>query len=250
MYSQGVSGGLTRPFITRVLPVIVAIFIAGNSYAQHLEILYVNANVGAAAGGHVGLKLGNDVFHYQFYPDDRFLLVRESWDYFNFIYTRLRNRTIYGARCQVSEDTFTRIKNHFTTELAAQQLDLSKHRSPLDQKKMLAGLRSGSLDLTVRGLGFFAAEDRVSQSSKALRSTISKRVGGKYLSEKRAVIASQMKSRLTVLAESQYAGDVLIKKIKELSDLKKKLTAFDMLLGARAVDRSTLNAGKIIYSWL
>ena len=102
------------------LPAIILFFLASSSYAEQIEIIYVNANVGAAAGGHVGLKLDDDVFHYQFYPDGRFLLVRESWDSFRLIYNRLRNRTIYAARCPISDEAFTRIKNHFTTLLASQ----------------------------------------------------------------------------------------------------------------------------------
>ena len=65
--------------------VILLLITCGSSYAGHLEILYVNANVGAAAGGHVGLRLDDDVFHYQFYPDERFLLVREGWDSFRLV---------------------------------------------------------------------------------------------------------------------------------------------------------------------
>ena len=56
--------------------------------SEQIEFIYVNANVGAAAGGHTALRLGEDVFHYQFFPDKRFLLVRESWDQFKLIYTR------------------------------------------------------------------------------------------------------------------------------------------------------------------
>lgn len=62
--------------------------------AVPLDFLYVNANAGEAAGGHTALRLGDSIFHYQFFPDATFLLVREPWEEFRFLYNDLHNRTI------------------------------------------------------------------------------------------------------------------------------------------------------------
>lgn len=62
--------------------------------AVTLDFLYVNANAGEAAGGHTALRLGDSIFHYQFFPDATFLLVREPWAEFRFLYNDLHNRTI------------------------------------------------------------------------------------------------------------------------------------------------------------
>jgi hypothetical protein len=214
-----------------------------NSYAKQLEILYVNANVGAAAGGHVGLKLDNDVFHYQFYPDDRFLLVRESWDYFRLIYNRLRNRTIYAARCSISDEAFTRIKNHFTTLLASQKLDFSSHRFLSDQKALIAGFRSGSLELSVQGLGFFAENGGESESSATLRSRIYAILGQTYLRERQEAITGKLNDCLTALLEDEYSSGGLIAKVQEISDLKKKQAAYDIIIDGRSLLKSALAEG-------
>ena len=214
-----------------------------SSYAKQLEILYVNSNVGAAAGGHVGLKLDNDVFHYQFYPDGRFLLVRESWDSFTLIYNRLRNRTIYAARCSVSEAAFAKVKNHFTTLLASQKLDFSNQRFISDQKTLIAGFRSGSLELSVQGLGFFAENGGESENSATLRSSIYEILGQPYLRERQEAITGKLNDCLKALLMDEYSGTTLITKVLEISDLKKKQAAFDNIIDGRGLLKSALADG-------
>jgi hypothetical protein len=226
------------------VPAIILFFLTcSSSYAKHVEIIYVNANVGAAAGGHVGLKLDNDVFHYQFYPDDRFLLVRESWESFTLIYNRLRNRTIYAARCSVSEAAFAKVKNHFTTLLASQKRDFSNHRFLSDQKLMLAGFRTGSLELPVRGLGFFAAHEVESESGVTLRSSIYTALGKTYLLERREAISGRLHDCLIKINEDGSSGDALTEKIEEISALKKKQAAYDIIIEGRGLLDSALAVG-------
>lgn len=43
-----------------------------------LEFVYVSPYTGHAAGGHYGVKLGNSLYHYQFFANGEFLLVRDS----------------------------------------------------------------------------------------------------------------------------------------------------------------------------
>ena len=214
-----------------------------SSYAKQLEILYVDANVGAAAGGHVGLKLENDVFHYQFYPDDRFLLVRESWDYFRLIYNRLRNRTIYAARCPISDEAFTRIKNHFTTLLASQKIDFSNRRFLSDQKTLITGFRSGSLELSVQGLGFFTENGGEIESSATLRSSLYEILGQAYLRERQEAITGKLNDCFTALLKDDYSGGALITKVQEISDLKKKQAALDNITDGKGLLKSALVDG-------
>lgn len=81
---------------------IVSIFFSASAVAadsvelpeeDRIDFLYIDANAGEAAGGHTALRLGDSVFHYQFFPDDTFLLVRESWDSFRFLYN---DRSLFG----------------------------------------------------------------------------------------------------------------------------------------------------------
>ena len=225
------------------LQTIILLFITCSSYAGNLEILYVTANVGAAAGGHVGLRLDDDVFHYQFYPDDRFLLVRESWDSFQLVYNRLRNRTIYGVGCPVPDRAFTRIKDHFSAVLASQKRDFFRHRFLLEQKELLAGLRSGSLDIAVRGLGAFDAGQEESGSGQILRTRISAALGENYLQKRREALAARIKRALAELYEGGSGGKKLVAKIEEISDLEKQQAAYGAILDATGLLDTALAAG-------
>ncbi|MEE4165670.1 MAG: hypothetical protein V2I35_06700 [Desulfocapsaceae bacterium] len=210
---------------------VLLLCFSGSAYAGYLEILYVNANIGAAAGGHVGLKLDDDVFHYQFYPDERFLLVRESWEPFKLVYNRLRNRTIYAAGWSVPDDVSARIRSHFTAALASQNNDFSRYRFLLEQKQMLAGLDSGLLEVSVRGLGFFEVAEKTSAPAKILRSRIVAALGQDYLSEKREAIAAGLQNVLATLHEGRHEAGKLIEIVRRISDLRKKQAAYDSLDG-------------------
>ena len=147
-------------FILRTLAVVVlfAFFHTGLAFAEkseQIEFIYVNANVGAAAGGHTAIKLGEDVFHYQFFPDKRFLLVRESWEHFKLIYTRLRNRSLYTAVCRVERSSYQKIKDNFNHALGVQSFDLYQEDILEEQLYLLQSLRNSSLRVRVAGLGFF-----------------------------------------------------------------------------------------------
>ncbi len=223
--------------------VILLLITCSSSYAGHLEILYVNANVGAAAGGHVGLRLDDDVFHYQFYPDERFLLVREGWDSFRLVYNRLRNRTIYGAGLPVPDHVFSRIKDHFTAALVSQKRDFFRHRFLLDQKEMLAGLRSGALDIPVRGLGAFEAGRKESASGRILRTRISALLGENDLQESREALTVKLQSVLAEIYEGSWRGSELIAKIGVIGDLKKQQAAYDTIINATGLLGSALAVG-------
>ena len=209
---------------------ILLLITCGSSYGGDLELLYVKANIGAAAGGHVGLRLDNDVFHYQFYPDARFLLVREGWESFQLVYNRLRNRTIYGAKVTVPDKAFARIKDHFAAVLSSQKRDFFRYRSLLDQKEMLAGLRSGAIDIPVRGLGAFESAAKESASGKILRIRISAALGENYLRERREAVTARLESTLAEIREGSGRGNKLVAKIREISDLKKQQAAYDIII--------------------
>jgi len=226
-----------------ILTTVFLVVTASSGHAEYLEILYVNANTGAAAGGHVALRLGNDVFHYQFYPDDRFLLVRESWDAFQLVYNRLRNRTISGVICPVSAETFTTIRNHFSTLLASQRRDFSNLFHLFAQKATLAGGASGVLDINVQGAGFFTATAEKSPGGKQFRAKLFARVEESHLTSRRAMVVSQLDKGLETVGKLHHSGNELLSKIQEIIDLEKKRVAYDIILDGKSLLDSTLVAG-------
>ena len=66
----------------------------------------MNANTGQSSGGHSGIRLGELVYHFQFYPDQIFHIVREPWSEFRYVYGIQENRTIKIRKISISKETF------------------------------------------------------------------------------------------------------------------------------------------------
>lgn len=125
------------------------------SEAVSIDFLYINANAGEAAGGHTALRLGDSVFHYQFFPDSTFLLVRESWDSFRFLYNDLHNRSIAIASLPLELSVATRIRNHFTELLVAQGQFFNELERLQKEEQFVQMMLTGKSVIALPGLGFF-----------------------------------------------------------------------------------------------
>ncbi len=119
-----------------------------------LDFIHVDANIGEAAGGHSAIRLGDLVFHYQFFSENRFFLVRDSWYHFKKVYTDFRNRSLHVASLPVSSQTFTLLKNHFTELLLTQQRHCTREEQLRQQLALVRQLqnRAGRIWLPCVGL--------------------------------------------------------------------------------------------------
>jgi hypothetical protein len=137
---------------------LFSLFLQGQGRAEKqqpsLDFIYVNANTGEAAGGHSAIKFGSTVFHYQFFPDDLFLLVRDSWTNFTFIYNELSNRSIGLASLPLRGQIFSRLNAHFTGVLIKQQQDLLQLRIARSGLRLVQQLNSNvsAVELPTAGL--------------------------------------------------------------------------------------------------
>ncbi len=124
--------------------------------ARHfLDFIYVNSNIGEAAGGHTAIRFDQTVFHYQFYPDGKFLLVRESWQHFLLVYHELRNRSIYKASLPLKEPDYNRLKKHFT-QLLIKQKQLLESEEKFEKNILLVNkLKTKEKQLAIPRLGLF-----------------------------------------------------------------------------------------------
>src|SRR5215472_1676926 len=90
---------------------------AAGAEPRFVDYLYVEANEGGSSGGHVGLRFGNETFHFQ-QGDLRLLrLRRDESAVFDFRYAILGNRPIHETRLAVSEETYRRLHDAFTRRL-------------------------------------------------------------------------------------------------------------------------------------
>jgi len=145
-----------------------------------IDFLYINANAGEAAGGHTALRLGDAVFHYQFFPDSTFLLVREPWDSFRFLYNDLHNRSIAIAALPLDLSAAIQIRNHFAELLAAQEQFFNALEQLRQEKRFIESLLAGKTDVAVDCLGFFTNTWRAVSPSD-LPGYIEKTLGADFL---------------------------------------------------------------------
>jgi hypothetical protein len=140
--------------------------------ASEISYLYVVANEDRASGGHVAIRLGDEVFHFQY---DRGLmrLDREEWREFELDYRGFQNRSLHVSRVAVSEDTEQRLhaafrQRHLSRTLQIELLDAAAADAELVAK--LVDPRHPPVALP--GLGFFAprAEEGASRASRRLAS--------------------------------------------------------------------------------
>ena len=135
---------------------------------EPLEFIYVNSNIGEAAGGHTALRIGDHVFHYQFFPNGHFLLVRDSWQQFFFFYHELFNRSIYLASLSLTKDDYSKIKNQFTRLLIEQQQSLNTLKEGEANKRLLDELIHQNRSLNIPRLGLFDSSDKSEAMLKLL----------------------------------------------------------------------------------
>jgi hypothetical protein len=212
------------------LVVLACLFPAGRTKAGEqtsLDFVYVNANIGEAAGGHTALRLGTTVFHFQFFPEGRFLLVRDSWPHFCYVYNELHNRSIFIGRLPLSLQVDTSIKSHFTRLLMAQQQDLDRLHTAEDECVQLSCLVDGTERLNLDYVGLFARKGTDDADMVTLRQHISSQLGALQMTEPQA----QVGRRLARLETDRFA---------ELSDLLLEREFFRLLATGASLDSTVI----------
>ena len=147
-----------------------------------IDFLYINANAGEAAGGHTALRLGDSVFHYQFFPDASFLLVRESWESFRFLYNDLHNRSIAMASLPLDTAVAVTIRNHFTELLVAQQQFFDELATVRKEEQFVRQLVDGRAEFSVDCLGFFTQNQTTALRTR-MRQHIETELGPDFLQD-------------------------------------------------------------------
>lgn len=198
-----------------------------------LDFLYINANAGEAAGGHTALRLGDAVFHYQFFPDETFLLVRDSWDSFRFLYNDLHNRSISIATLPLEDSTLAKIRHHFTELLVEQQQFFDELDRLQKKKQSFERFLKGDFVFVVNGLGFFIPSQTTAGNSQ-LRRQIVADLGDEFLAES---VAGAERSVQDIASRINGGADVAYKQLLEVLSLREALRvlAGDLMLGEDAL---------------
>lgn len=124
--------------------------------APVVEYLYIDANEGGSSGGHVALRLGDHVFHFQHRPPGIAALKRDAYAHFRRHYADLENRTIHASRLPVSEETYALLVEHFSRQHVIQDQQIEALEALHRDRRALEGMLRETV--SVEGGGFFFAD--------------------------------------------------------------------------------------------
>ena len=207
----------------------IAVFLcAASASAASFEYLYVEANEGNSSGGHSAIQFGDEIYHYQHHDSGLIRLLKQDKPEFQFLYRFLQNRRIHLSHIDVSEETFTLLREHFKLQFLAQEQqfkqlnDLHKDRVLLRRLLHKQNSDDALLDadfsavLRLKGVGLFYTVQELgsqnkdghienikgvqSQSSRIiemLRKKIEQNYGQDYLGRRREQITADIKALRT-----------------------------------------------------
>ncbi len=152
-----------------------------SSPPSSFQFIYVDANVGGSSGGHSALRIGNTVYHFQYFPDGLFKLVRERWSYFRYIYNDLENRTLYVAHIQIGTHDLQTLQEYLDRHYLIQKAHLARLDQLRADTTLLNNLSLGHFQMSVSGAGLFSVDSRPDDISTQIRLAVSNTYGTDYL---------------------------------------------------------------------
>jgi hypothetical protein len=172
-----------------------------------VEIVSVAANTGQAAGGHVALRLGDHVYHFEV-RDDRLLhLARESWTLFRTRYGDLENRSLRAVRLATAPEVAERLEGRLAEILVVQRWQLDRLEALGLQTRWLDSLGREGGAVSLRGLGLFSAVGRDDADALSLRRAIEARHGAGFVGGERAAVEEGLRAGALEVDPEAAPGD-------------------------------------------
>ncbi|MCF8055464.1 MAG: hypothetical protein K9K37_02370 [Desulfocapsa sp.] len=199
----------------------------GQSAEASIDFLYINANAGEAAGGHTALRLGDFVFHYQFFPDANFLLVREPWDSFRFLYNDLHNRSIAIAVLPLEAAVAEKIRHHFTELLVGQQQLFDELEALRKEERLVRQLLDGRVEISVDCLGFFS-KNQTTGLQTALWQNIEAELEPHFIEDTFAVASRNLQRAIDAVTSGERPGRSIAEALAWREGLRILLQSVDL----------------------
>ncbi len=218
------------------------------SYANSFQFLYIDANVGGSSGGHCALRLNNTVYHFQYYPDGIFRLIRESWAHFRYIYNDLENRTIHIARIQLQPDDKIAIKEHLDYFYLVQSAHLERLQALDDDTKLILDFNHNRRQISIAGAGLFAFQKNPDEISTTIHRIITDAYGQDYLERNIKVLDLELTEQPPVIVRLKkdihvtnqaYPENITVLE-KTYSENRSKRTALQILNQSLPIERHEL----------
>ena len=179
---------------------VCLIFSTGQAVADApIQFLYINAGEESAAGGHVALKMGDEVFHFQHVPPGLLRVRRDNYEQFRDQYADRENRTIRMHHVEVSEKTIELLRERFNRILLIEEEQFSRLETLENDRRLLTtllqqsnqgeGQADGEKRTQLMGLGLFfqdgwnyteSTQESPSQPTQASIARLAGRVAAAY----------------------------------------------------------------------
>ncbi|WP_246048503.1 hypothetical protein [Leptospira sarikeiensis] len=115
----------------------------------------MDANTGQSSGGHSAIRFDDTVIHFQYYPDEIFRVVRESYERFSYSYNTYSNRTGKIARIKISEKNLDKIRTGFEKLALIQFKHLKNLESIRRDISFLKETKDPSKKVRIKSFGYF-----------------------------------------------------------------------------------------------
>ena len=217
-------------------------------FKNSFQFLYIDANVGGSSGGHSALRLDNTVYHFQYYPDGIFRLVRESWAHFRYIYNDLENRTIHIARIQLQLNDKIAIKKHLDYFYLIQSAHLERLQALNNDTKLIHDFYRNRRQISITGAGLFAFQKNPDEISSRIHTIITDTYGQDYLERNLKVLDLELTEQPPVIVRLKknihitnraYPENITVL-TKTYSENRCKRTALQILDQSLPIDRNEL----------
>ncbi|WP_139559519.1 hypothetical protein [Methylotetracoccus oryzae] len=159
--------------------------------ADVVDFLYIESNVGTSSGGHVALRVGEEVFHYQHEDEGLLVLARDDWSRFRTTYNDRDNRNIHVARLPFSPADVERVRDRFVHLYLVQHGHLDFLEALDRDAALLTSVESGHAPALAR-VGLFRAG--ASAEFDSLHTRIAEQRGPHYLSQEGRALEARIRS--------------------------------------------------------
>jgi hypothetical protein len=199
-------------------PTLVALLLARGALAsspRFVDYVHVEANEGAASGGHAAIRFGDVAYHFQHEAPGVLRLHRDDWRHFRYAYGVLEIRTMHASRVAVTYPDYARLRRQFSQRYLSEQ-KVFAGADVLRDDRLLLGLllarRRGATGgvLRLRGAGFFFPADDGSAPSPAalaLRDRVFHAYGSDVIRRRAAEIRADLAAVAPVPRDPPTLGD-------------------------------------------
>lgn len=183
------------------LACLLLLALGSSAHAEQatFDYLHVEANEGSSSGGHVAIRFGDDVYHFQHHPGGLLRLHREDAAAFLHHYARLENRAVHVRRVAIDAAARARLRRGFADRFLLEDAQHAQLVALRDDLRVLGELHDGHPPVVrIRGARFFAASPGCAPGSPVAEGTtgsVAREIEARHpglLAERRAATAAAL----------------------------------------------------------